>query len=135
MFDLIVIVRVNEPGDIGPVGGALARMRPMCLAEDGCVSWEAYHSQDDPGRFVLVERWASRAHWEAHGEGRAIQEVYVPEILPRVEREVHPSTPVSLSTPADAALSAALSAPVSGPRPPLRGAGERHHLPRSHGTS
>ncbi|MER5541611.1 putative quinol monooxygenase [Streptomyces sp. NPDC001118] len=95
MFDLIVIVRVPEPADIAPVADALARMRPLCLDEDGCVSWEAYRSQDDPGRFVLVERWASRAHWEAHGAGDAIQKIYLPEIMPRIEREVHPSIPVS----------------------------------------
>ncbi|MCP9946698.1 antibiotic biosynthesis monooxygenase [Streptomyces somaliensis] len=95
MFDLIVIVRVRESDDIAPVADALARMRPLCLAEEGCVSWEAYESQEDPGRFVLVERWASRAHWEAHDSGDAIQKIYLPEILPRVDREVHPSVPVS----------------------------------------
>ncbi|MCQ0021731.1 antibiotic biosynthesis monooxygenase [Streptomyces somaliensis DSM 40738] len=95
MFDLIVIVRVRESDDIAPVADALARMRPLCLAEEGCVSWEAYASQEDPGRFVLVERWTSRAHWEAHDSGDAIQKIYLPEILPRVDREVHPSVPVS----------------------------------------
>ncbi|CAL9507398.1 MULTISPECIES: putative quinol monooxygenase [Streptomyces] len=95
MFDLLVIVRVPESDEIPAVADALARMRPLCLAEDGCVAWEAYQSQDDPGRFVLVERWASRAHWEAHDSGDAIQKIYIPELLPRVEREVHPSTPVS----------------------------------------
>ncbi|QDY77212.1 putative quinol monooxygenase [Streptomyces qinzhouensis] len=94
MFDLIVIVRVRAGDDIPAVADALTRMRPMCLAEDGCVSWEAYQSEEEPGRFVLVERWASRGHWEAHDGGAAIQEVYLPEILPRVEREVHPSRPL-----------------------------------------
>ncbi|WP_432058400.1 putative quinol monooxygenase [Streptomyces sp. bgisy022] len=94
MFDLVVIVRVPEPDDVAPVADALARMRPLCLAEDGCVSWEAYQSEADPARFVLVERWASREHWEAHDAGEAIQGIYLPEILPRVEREVHPSAPV-----------------------------------------
>ncbi|MGA4850065.1 putative quinol monooxygenase [Streptomyces sp. G5(2025)] len=95
MFDLIVIVRVPETDNIAPVADALARMRPLCLGEDGCVSWEAYQSEGEPGRFVLVERWASRAHWEAHDAGDAIQKIYVPEIMPRIEREVHPSAPVS----------------------------------------
>ncbi|WP_330297303.1 putative quinol monooxygenase [Streptomyces sp. NBC_00503] len=94
MFDLIVIIRTTGPGNIAAVAEALDRMRPMCLAEDGCVAWEAYQSQADPRQFVLVERWLTRAHWEAHGEGPAIQDVYLTEILPRVEREVHPSVPV-----------------------------------------
>ncbi|MFH8612520.1 putative quinol monooxygenase [Streptomyces sp. NPDC018029] len=75
---------------------ALARMRPLCLAEDGCVSWEAYHSHEDPARFVLVERWATRGHWETHDAGEAIQKIYLPEIMPRIEREVHPSAPAAL---------------------------------------
>ncbi|GAA1878710.1 putative quinol monooxygenase [Streptantibioticus ferralitis] len=69
MFDLIVILRVPETTDIDSVADTVARMRPLCLAEDGCVNWEAYQSHEDPGRFVLVERWASRAHWEAHDAG------------------------------------------------------------------
>ncbi|GAA0344783.1 putative quinol monooxygenase [Streptomyces blastmyceticus] len=91
MFDLIVIIRVSESPDIALVADALARMRPLCLAEDGCVSWEAYQSHEEPGRFVLVEHWSSRAHWEAHDAGDAIQKIYIPEIMPRIEREVHPS--------------------------------------------
>ncbi|WP_078893558.1 antibiotic biosynthesis monooxygenase [Streptomyces sp. CT34] len=66
-------------------------MRPLCPAEDGSVSWEAYRSHQDPGRLVLVERWASRPHWEAHDAGDAIQKIYIPEIMPRIEREVQPS--------------------------------------------
>jgi quinol monooxygenase YgiN len=94
MFDLLVIIRVPDPADIPAVADALTRMRPLCLGEDGCVSWEAYQSHADPGRFVLVERWASRRLWEAHGDGDAIQKIYLPEIMPRIEREVHPSAPL-----------------------------------------
>ncbi|MDK1476541.1 putative quinol monooxygenase [Streptomyces sp. 549] len=94
MFDLIVIVRVPDPADVAPVADAFTRMRSLCLAEEGCISWEAYRSQSEEGHFVLVERWASRARWEAHGEGPAIQDIYLPEVLPRVEREVHPSIPL-----------------------------------------
>ncbi|MGW7003401.1 putative quinol monooxygenase [Streptomyces sp. NPDC054933] len=94
MFDLIVIIRVSENPDIALVADALTRMRPLCLAEDGCVSWEAYQSHEEPSRFVLVEHWASRAHWEAHDAGDAIQKIYIPEIMPRIEREVHPSARV-----------------------------------------
>ncbi|GAA3070412.1 hypothetical protein GCM10017562_41860 [Streptomyces roseofulvus] len=94
MFDLIVVIDARSPEDIAPVADALTRMRPVCLAEEGCVGWEAYQSHEAPGRFVLVERWASREHWERHGDESAIQDIYLPEILPRVEREVHPSTPL-----------------------------------------
>ncbi|MFC4334112.1 putative quinol monooxygenase [Salininema proteolyticum] len=97
MFDLIVTIDVREDADVPDVADALARMRPLCLAEDGCVAWEAYQSDESPRRFTLVERWATREKWEAHGEERAIRDVYLPEILPRVDREVHPSRPVTES--------------------------------------
>ena len=91
MFSLIVIVTVTDPDEVETVSGAFAKMRPMCLSEPGCVSWNAYHSGADPQRFVLVEQWESEKHWEAHGELDAIQQVYLPLVLPRVSREVHPS--------------------------------------------
>jgi quinol monooxygenase YgiN len=92
VFDLIVVVTVTDPSEVGAVAEAFATMRPMCLAEPGCVSWDAYHSEADPQRFVLVERWESENAWQAHGEQASIQEVYLPVVLPRVSREVHPST-------------------------------------------
>jgi quinol monooxygenase YgiN len=91
MFDLIVSVTVPDPSQVRPVAEAFAEMRPLCLAEDGCVHWNAYQSTEDEQRFTLVERWASREAWEAHGEREAIQEIYLPRVLPRVERDVHPS--------------------------------------------
>lgn len=91
MLDLIVVMTVTNPAEIDAVARALATMRPICLSEPGCVSWEAYQFQEDAARFVLVERWESRDAWDAHGELSAIQDVYLPEILPRVTREVHPS--------------------------------------------
>lgn len=91
MFDLLVHVTVTDPAEAPAVAEAFADMRPLCLAEDGCVHWNAYQSLEDETRFALVERWASREHWEAHGAEKAIQEIYLPRVLPRVEREVHPS--------------------------------------------
>lgn len=99
MFFLTVILTANTDADAQAVAHALGRMQPLCLAEPGCVRWEAYHSQDDPRRFVLVEHWQTRAHWDAHGDLAAIQGIYLPQILPRVTREVHPSTRL---TPVDA---------------------------------
>ena len=91
MFHLIVTIQAKTAADAAPVADALARMRPLCLAEPGCVQWEAYQSEEAEGRFVLVEHWQTREHWEAHGDLPAIQQIYLPEILPRITREVHPS--------------------------------------------
>jgi quinol monooxygenase YgiN len=92
MFYLNVILTANSDADAQAVASSLVRMRTLCLAEPGCVQWEAYRSQEDPKRFVLVEHWETHAHWDAHGNLTAIQGIYLPEILPRITREVHPST-------------------------------------------
>ena len=94
MFHLIVTISARTPADVAPVADALARMRPLCLAEPGCVHWEAYQSLDAPDKFVLVEHWKTREHWEAHGQLGAITDIYMPEVFPRIEREVHPSVPL-----------------------------------------
>lgn len=91
MFHLIVTITAKTPADAAPVADGLTRMRPLCLAEPGCARWEAYQSQEDPGKFVLVEHWETHELWEAHGELAAIQKIYMPEIFPRITREVHPS--------------------------------------------
>ncbi|MEN7430714.1 antibiotic biosynthesis monooxygenase family protein [Chromobacterium sp. TRC.1.1.SA] len=92
MFPLIVSLEAKTAADVPAIAAALARMRPLCLAEPGCLLWEAYHSEADPKVFVLVEHWETRAHWEAHGKLGAIQTIYLPEVLPRTRRAAHPST-------------------------------------------
>jgi quinol monooxygenase YgiN len=89
-FRLIVDIRVRVAAEIAHVQDALARMRVVCLSEPGCLVWEAYQSHETPERFFLVEHWASKLLWEAHGEMSAIQDIYLPEILPRINREIHP---------------------------------------------
>lgn len=93
-FHLIVTLIAKSPDNIEPLTDALARMRPVCLAEPGCIDWNAYHSQEMPDRFFLVEEWETKAHWEAHGDLSAIQDIYLPEVLPRITREVHPCVQV-----------------------------------------
>jgi quinol monooxygenase YgiN len=88
MFYLIVAISPRSQQDATAVAQALARMQPLCRAEAGCVRWEAYQTGDGTGRFFLVEQWETEALWEAHGNGSAIQDIYLPDILPRVEREV-----------------------------------------------
>ena len=88
MFYLIVAISPNSLQDAAVVGQALARMQPLCRAEAGCVRWEAYQATNGTGRYFLVEHWETEALWHAHGDGPAIQDIYLPEILPRVEREV-----------------------------------------------
>jgi quinol monooxygenase YgiN len=88
MFYLIVVLSPKSLADAASVETALLRMTPLCQSEEGCVQWHAYRPNDGSGRFILVEHWETEALWRAHGDGMAIQTIYVPDIVPRVEREV-----------------------------------------------
>ena len=57
--------------------------------EPGCVRFEALESQSVPGTFIVVERWESEAALDAHREAEAITTVYLPRIMPLVDRVLH----------------------------------------------
>jgi quinol monooxygenase YgiN len=44
---------------------------PDTRAFDGCEGVTVHRDQDAPDRLVLVERWASRSHYEAYRQWRA----------------------------------------------------------------
>jgi quinol monooxygenase YgiN len=95
MFYLNVILKVKDPAHVAQVRDALARMRPLCLAENGCERWDAYQSESVPESFLLNEHWSTRELWEIHLQGPALTEIYLKEVRPVVEREVHPSRMVT----------------------------------------
>ncbi|MFE3196041.1 putative quinol monooxygenase [Nocardia sp. NPDC059240] len=49
------LVRAQALGLIGPT-----------LAEPGCLSYQPYQHPTEPGKWVVVEDWESRAAFEAH---------------------------------------------------------------------
>ena len=48
--------------------------------------------QADEECFLLCEHWASKEAWETHRQGQAVTEIYLPLVLPRVDRTPHVST-------------------------------------------
>ncbi|HVX14191.1 MAG TPA: antibiotic biosynthesis monooxygenase family protein [Pirellulales bacterium] len=92
MYHLNVWLSVKEAGDVGTVRERLATAAKMSRTEPGCERFEVYQSQADERRFLLVEWWESKAAWEAHRQNRAVTEIYVPQVLPYVDRDPHPST-------------------------------------------
>lgn len=91
MFYLNVWLTVQDPNDVSHVADALHRAGAKSRTEEGCARWEAYQSEEDPSRFLLVEQWETKQHWEAHREGEAVTQIYMKEVIPRVQREAHPS--------------------------------------------
>ena len=92
MFCLNVWLTVKDPANIDAVRGMLAEAAKLSRAEPGCLRFEVYHSEADARRFLLVERWREKSDWETHRAAKAVSEIYVPKVLPLVEREPHVST-------------------------------------------
>ena len=91
MYCLNVWLTVKEATNIETVRSLLAEQVKLSRAEAGCLRFEVYHSQADPRKFLLVERWGQKADWEVHRTARAVTEIYVPKVLPLVDREPHPA--------------------------------------------
>ena len=92
MYCLNVWLTVKESANVATVKSLLAEQVRLSRVEPGCLRFEAYHSEADARRFLLVERWQEKADWEVHRTARAVTEIYVPKVLPLVDREPHVST-------------------------------------------
>lgn len=85
-----IFLRVKNSADVPVIRELLAEQRRLSLVEPGCERFEVYHSTTDPQTFLLVERWASQAHLDAHRLATAYTTVYQPKVLPKVDRTPHP---------------------------------------------
>ena len=94
MFYINVWLTVNDPSNVTRVRELLGQCVRGSRAEDGCVRFEAYQSDADPMRFLLVEHWRSKEDWEAHRTRKTVQEIYIPQVLPLVTRDAHPCSMV-----------------------------------------
>ena len=43
-------------------------------------------------RYFVITRWESEQAWQDHKQRQAVQEIYLPQVLPLVERVPHVST-------------------------------------------
>lgn len=64
---LLVLIEV-QPGKRAIQIEAFDALRPLVLAEPGCLQYELFSDVDDENRFILVEKWASQAALDAHGK-------------------------------------------------------------------
>ncbi|GAA0312737.1 putative quinol monooxygenase [Kineococcus aurantiacus] len=55
--------------------------------DDGNIDYEAHEVEGQPGAFVVLERWESRAHLEAHLAAPRMSEL-VPAVLELIEGSV-----------------------------------------------
>ncbi len=91
MIHLNVVLTVKSEGDVQRVREFLTETANRSRHEPGCERFEIYHSQTSTRVFLLVEWWDTQAALDAHRVGETFTTFYMPNVLPLVERQPHPS--------------------------------------------
>jgi quinol monooxygenase YgiN len=65
--NLIVLIEV-QPGKRQQQIQAYEKLKPVVLAEPGCLQYELFTDAADENKFVLVEQWTSQAALDAHDQ-------------------------------------------------------------------
>ena len=89
MFYVNVWLSVKKPEDVARVSEALAEVASITISEEACIRIEAYHSQSDDTKFLLVEHWRSETGWRAHRNEAVFTDIYQEQVLPFVDRQAH----------------------------------------------
>jgi quinol monooxygenase YgiN len=84
-----VILRVKKSQHIAEVASLLEEQARLSSAEPGCESFVVHHSETEPEIFLLIEAWESQQHLAQHREAKAFTELYVPRVIPLVDRQPH----------------------------------------------
>jgi quinol monooxygenase YgiN len=92
MYCINVWLTVKDPADIESVRNHLAQACRLSRAEPGCQRFEVYHSEAEPTKFLLCERWDSKEALDVHRTAQAFTTIYQPQVLPKVDRQPHVCT-------------------------------------------
>ncbi|MGW2282372.1 putative quinol monooxygenase [Streptomyces sp. NPDC001770] len=71
-----------DPADEDTVRAALLKTRAHTLTEPGNLGYEVHAEVDRPGGFVLYERYADRAGFDAHAAADYFDELIVRTVRP-----------------------------------------------------
>jgi quinol monooxygenase YgiN len=95
MSDLHVIATIPiQPDSADDARQALQTLVRATQAEEGCVSYELFESQGEPGLFFTVEAWRSQEDLDAHLGTEHVAAAFVaagPLLVGEVA--IHPLTP------------------------------------------
>ena len=84
-----VLLRVKDIKNISLVRELLKEQAKRSSEEPGCIRFEVYHSSSDVQQFILVEQWANDGDLERHKNAEAFTELYLPKVIPLVDRSPH----------------------------------------------
>lgn len=89
MSELQVIARYTAAsGEEDEVADLVVQLAAASRTEPGNVDFTAYRQLDDPRRFVLLERYASRAALDAHRDTAHFADLVAGRLIPRLDSRV-----------------------------------------------
>ncbi len=91
MVYINVVLTVREEENVEQVKALLAEQGRRSREEPGCLRFEVYHSTNNACVFILNEHWESQAALDIHRQAAACTEIYLPKVLPLVDRTPHVS--------------------------------------------
>ncbi len=86
-----VILTVKNPEDIAKVRELLSEQAVRSKKEPGCERFEVFQSQSETSLFMLIEQWTTQEDLDRHKQAAAFTELYIPRVIPLVDRVPHPS--------------------------------------------
>ncbi|MET8777141.1 MULTISPECIES: putative quinol monooxygenase [Nocardia] len=72
---VVVATMFAKPGQEELVEKTLRAAAPAVHAEPGCLLYALHRRIGEPGRFVMIEKWASKEALRTHGQSAALREV------------------------------------------------------------
>lgn len=95
MVDLTVVLTAKDPGSLPLLREMVTTQVTLSRQEPGCIRFLAFESETAPGTFFLVERWESQEALDTHRKAHAVTTLYIPKILPLVDRVAHVCVPIA----------------------------------------
>ena len=79
---IVTVVATFEarPGKEAELRTALTGLVAPTRTEAGCINYDLHQAVGDPGKFVFLENWTSKALLDAH-----LQSAHIKALLPRVD--------------------------------------------------
>jgi quinol monooxygenase YgiN len=62
-----------RPGKEAELRAILTGLVAPTRKESGCINYDLHVAPDDPGKFLIYENWASKAHHSAHDQTPHVQ--------------------------------------------------------------
>jgi quinol monooxygenase YgiN len=64
-LDVVAVLKA-KPGSEKVVGSALAGLAASSRTDTGCIAYDVFVTEAEPGTFVTIEQWESQADLDAH---------------------------------------------------------------------